>query len=501
MLSRIRFTSETLWASAIFVLLALTYVYVFPRWADPNQDSRLKMVVAVVDDGTFQIDKYLGNTVDYAKVNGHYYSDKAPGVAFLGMPVYALMRQLPFMDTLTERLQNSAAFQGTLREGGTGVNADKVRFALAQVAIAAVVGILPTALLCALMFLWLARMMPSVGARLAVVLGYGLLTPAFAYANTLYGHQLSAALLFGAFYLVSNFTKPVSMPKLLLVGVLLAYAVVTEYPVAVMTGLLYLYAAHRLWRLGQWQGLIWLSLSAGVIAAGWMAYNTYIFGGPLNLGYSYSELWVEQHHTGFMSLTLPSLQALVGIPFGLFRGLFVLAPWLVLAVPGFVFWWQVRQHRAEWLVALLNVLGIYFFNASSGMWWGGYAIGPRYLLPMLPFFVLAASFSVRRWQPARGFQLLFGLLCAWSFIATWGLTLAEQAFPPDFIFNPLLEYALPNWQAGNVARNLGVLIGLRGPASVLPLIGLWMAALGVFWLKPFGVRAAQLPLPQTGETV
>jgi hypothetical protein len=119
---------------------------------------------------------------------------------------------------------------------------------------------------------------------------------------------------------------------------------------------------------------------------------------------------------------------------------------------------------------------------------------------MLPFFVLAASFSVRRWQMGRGFRVLFGLLGAWSLIATWGLTLAEQAFPPDFIFNPLFEYALPNWQAGNVARNLGVLIGLRGPVSVLPLIGLWVAALGVFWLKPFGGRAAPLPLPQTGET-
>ncbi|MEZ4640043.1 MAG: hypothetical protein R2856_34645 [Caldilineaceae bacterium] len=62
----------------VLILLACTG-YVFPRWADPNQNSRLNMVVAVVDDGSLRIDEYVSNTVDYAKVGDHYYSDKAPG--------------------------------------------------------------------------------------------------------------------------------------------------------------------------------------------------------------------------------------------------------------------------------------------------------------------------------------------------------------------------------------------------------------------------------------
>ncbi len=77
---------------AIFFIALLSYAWFFPRWADPNQNSRLNMVVAVVDDGTFMIDKYVANTVDYAKVDGHYYSDKAPGTAFLGIPIYAGLR-------------------------------------------------------------------------------------------------------------------------------------------------------------------------------------------------------------------------------------------------------------------------------------------------------------------------------------------------------------------------------------------------------------------------
>lgn len=466
-----RLTAEHLAALGLFGLLVITYTYVFPRWADPNQDSRLKMVIAVVEDGTFQIDKYLGTTVDYAKVNGHYYSDKAPGVAFVGVPVYAALRQLPLVEMLTARLETHPAFQETLRESGTGVNPYKVRFAMAQIAIAFVVGVLPTAAMCALMYLWLARVCPSPSGRMLIVVSYALLTPAYAYANTMYGHQLSAALLFGAFFWISTTQTRFRVPALLAIGVLLSYAVVTEYPVMLMTGILYLYAAFRLYRLRQWHGILWLSLAAAVVAVGWMFYNATVFGGPLNLGYSYSEQWVTQHQTGFMSLTLPHPDALWGITFSEFRGLFFLAPWLLLALPGFWFWWKEQaDQRVELVVVLLCVLSITLFNSSSVMWWGGFAVGPRYLLPSLPMMVLATAFAFRRWAAHLWFKGLAAISLAWSLVAVWGLTLAEQAFPPDTIQNPLVAHALPNWLVGNIARNVGTLIGLRGIWSILPML-------------------------------
>ena len=231
-------TRDRLNALALFLLLLVSYAYTFPRWADPNQNSRLDMVVAVVDDGTFQIDKYVANTVDYAKVGDHYYSDKAPGAAFLGIPVYAALKvvlDLPVMDGLTDRLANSSAFQSTLRSEGSGVLKDKVRFALAQVAITFVVAVLPSALIGVMMYFLLAKFTDHAGHRAAVVLTYGLLTPAFAYATAFYGHQLSAALLLGAFYLVFMTETP-STKSLLFAGLLLGYSVVTEYPSLLMVG-------------------------------------------------------------------------------------------------------------------------------------------------------------------------------------------------------------------------------------------------------------------------
>jgi hypothetical protein len=464
----------------VFLILLLSYGYVFPRWADPNQNSRVNMVLAVVDDGTFIIDKYVANTVDYAKINGHYYSDKAPGAALLGMPVYYALREalrLPVMTQLTERLANSSAFQSTLRADGSGVNTDKVRFALAQIALALVTNAVPSALTGVLLYRLAARLTSRTAVRIAVALTWGLATPAVAYANAFYGHQLAAALLFGAFYLLWTRGSALSSRESLCVGFLCGYAVVTEFPAALIAIMLWGYA---LWQTRKQRVLMLpLTLAAAACAAGLMLYNDTVFGGPLELGYNNSELWTRQHSAGFMSLTMPHPEAMWGITFGLFRGLFVLSPVLLLAIPGLFIGLRDRAHRVEAWVATGAVLAMFLFNASSIMWWGGFAIGPRYLLPGLPFFVLGLIWVLRH---ANGWVIaLFVLLAAASLVLTWGLTLADQAFPSDTLRNPLLEYALPNWQAGNIARNLGTLAGIKGPSSLVPL-GIFAAILAVLFV-------------------
>jgi hypothetical protein len=118
------------------------------------------------------------------------------------------------------------------------------------------------------------------------------------------------------------------------------------------------------------------------------------------------------------------------------------------------------------------------FNASSGMWWGGFAVGPRYLLPALPFLAMGAAFAFVQWQGRVWFHWLARLLLVCSGVLVWGLTLAGQAFPPDSLRYPLIEYALPNWLQGNIARNVGTVLGFGGVWSLLPLlvfvaIGCW----------------------------
>jgi hypothetical protein len=125
---------------------------------------------------------------------------------------------------------------------------------------------------------------------------------------------------------------------------------------------------------------------------------------------------------------------------------------------------------------------MFLFNSSSIMWWGGFAVGPRYLLPMLPFMAVSLVTVFREWKGRAWARVSSVALGIWSLVATWGLTLAGQAFPPDTLRNPLVEYAWPRWQVGNVARNLGVFLHLPGVLSLVPLLVGIAALLAGLWL-------------------
>ncbi len=275
---------------------------------------------------------------------------------------------------------------------------DKVRFAIAQIVLSFVTNAVPTALLCALLYALLMQWGASRSAGIFVALAYGLLTPAFAYANSFYGHQLSAALLFIAFYLIHQFSlQSVDTPswfRLLCIGLLLGFSVITEYPALLMVLALLAYAFFMLRRRNEWKRIVFVVIGLAACAAVLLSYNTFVFGGPFKLGYGNSTLWEAQHSAGFMSLTYPNIDAAWGITFGLFRGLFILSPILLLALPGFVMWHRSRRLIPEFALALFSVSAMFLFNASSIMWWGGFAIGPRYLLPGLPFMALAIAFAI-----------------------------------------------------------------------------------------------------------
>src|SRR5271170_1396457 len=73
------------------VLISYAYFYQGGGW---NQNSRFDLVRAVMEQGTLRIDAYHENTDDKAFANGHYYSDKAPGLALLAVPIAGATRPL-----------------------------------------------------------------------------------------------------------------------------------------------------------------------------------------------------------------------------------------------------------------------------------------------------------------------------------------------------------------------------------------------------------------------
>jgi hypothetical protein len=159
--------------------------------------------------------------------------------------------------------------------------------------------------------------------------------------------------------------------------------------------------------------------------------------------------------------------------------------------------------RAEWVTTLAIVLGFYVLISASAQWWGGWSAGPRYLVPMLPFLVwpLTATLDrTARMTAGRrvGMQLITIGLVVISIVNVWTLTLGGQYYAPDDIKNPLIDYSGPRLIDGDVARNWGMIAGLRGSLSLLPLAILIISVFGATW---YATRQEGRPYAETIETL
>lgn len=487
----------------IFALLLACYAYVLPRWSDWNQNSRLNLVLAIVDDGTVSIDRYVANTGDYALFNGRTYTDKPPGLSFLALPVYVGLSpalDLPPVQERLERLAGGAAFGSTLQEDGSGLRTDKIRFAIAQYVLTLVVVATAGAALGVLIYLALGRLgVPPPLAALGAI-AYGLGSSAAPYAGNFYAHQVVAALLFGAFFVAwptrAGDTRP-AYASALLCGLLLGWAVISEYPVALPAAVIGLYALTR----RGWRWFAPLALGGALPLVLLVTYDMVAFGTPLPIGYAHSALWKDQHTTGFMSVTSPQIEALWGLTFGSFRGLFVRAPWLLLALPAYVVWWRSGKQRAEWWVLLLVPLTLTLFYGSSAMWWGGFAAGPRYIVPIIPFLALPAAWLLARLCVRPAGRAVAATLVAASVVLVWVEAVAAQLFPTDGVRATWTGYVLPAWTNGDIARNLGMAVDLTGPLSLAPLAILALAATALLLLAPLDGKARPQPAAQAPEGV
>lgn len=478
---------ERLDTLAIILLVLLCTAYTFPRWADWNQNSRFDLTFAMVEEGSLTIDCCVENTGDYALFEGHTYTDKAPGLSFAAVPAYVLWKAIGAvgLDAAANRMASGAAVQGTLRPGGSGLRADKMRFATALTFATLVTVALPAALASGLMFHFLAAFSTQRGYRIAVTFAYALATSAFAYSNAFYAHQFVAALLFTAFVLLFTLTAGrLVAARLTAVGLLLGLALISEYPAVLIAGVLIGYALFRLHsetRVDLKQSA-WLALGMLPPLLAAAAYHLAIFHTPWPVAYRYSALWQARHSVGFISISTPQLEALWGITFSPFRGLFFMSPVLLLSLWGGWYLWQQRAHRPALLVSAAAVTAFLAFNSASVMWWGGFAVGPRYLLPAIPFLAWPlVGFLARHGSTTWG-RGLFTALALVSIAITWSLTLAGQQFPEDSHRFPLLEYSWPLLQQGNVARNAGTVLGFSGWAS-LALLALAVALVVTGWLR------------------
>jgi len=477
----------------LFLTLLAAYSYTPPRWQDWNQNSRFDLTMAIVEQRTFRIDDYVANTGDYALVDGHAYSDKAPGLSLLAVPVYAATRvaQPLGLRALSERLATSGAFARTLTPGGEDLNNSRVDQMLALYLATIVCVAIPAAVMGVLLARLVERVAGCRTAGILAALTIGIASPVFTYAQAFYGHVPAAACLIGALgCIVLTDDQNLSNRRLFTVGFLLGAGVLFEYPTALAGLPIALWAVWRARGLAVAFGILGAVPPLATLAASnWIA-----FGTPRPVGYEHSALWQEQHSTGFLSITYPHLDAIWGISFSPFRGLFFFAPVLLLAVIGAVIALREPKQRSLVIVTLASFSALFLFVASSAMWWGGFAVGPRYLVPVVPMLAIPIGAVIARINASELATRLAGLACVATLAGVSALlvmatTFAGQNYPPDTIRRTLPNYVRPALQDGDVARNVAMIVNLSGIASLIPLT--IMLAVG-FALIGDGLRRQQV---------
>jgi len=223
----------------------------------------------------------------------------------------------------------------------------------------------------------------------------------------------------------------------------------------------------------------------------WGFYNASCFGSPFASSYRYLGRFSEISNTGFLGFTVPRWDAFWGITFSPYRGLFFVSPFLLWAVPGFYYFVRDREWRLEGVLSVTIVVTHLLLISSWYDWRGGFAIGPRNLLLILPYLVIAVAFCLRQFSHShmRPFaHVCFGLSLLLSFALIWVASTSGQDFPPITVANPLVEFFWPKFVAGDITRNLGMALGLRSWWSLLPPILLIGVAIGGLAWIPYGKR-------------
>ncbi|MCA9691695.1 MAG: hypothetical protein KC636_18965 [Myxococcales bacterium] len=464
----------------LLIAFAVTFAYFIgpPAW---NQNARLALTRALVEERTTAIDLAHHSTGDKSYRDGHFYCDKAPGTSLLALPSYAALhglRQLtggepPGMRVIPLDREEAAA--GRTPDPSDRKPGDRIRYNQAHrlalyVTRLCSVSLVALAGLVALYLLALRQLGDRRGAALVTAI-YGLATPALAYSVALYGHQLCADFLLIALAIVVLAPADRRAAPLWM-GACLGWAVLCEYPAAVPAGLLVGYAAlARGWRYAAWVivgGLPWAALLG--------LYHYAAFGDPLKTGYDF--VYLPEFAEGMRvryGIHAPDPRVLLELLFGSYRGLFYLAPALLLAAWGLAVE-LARAGDASWprrqISALaLAVLGYYLLvNSGYYMWDGGASLGPRHCVPALGLLALGLAPALRL---APRLSLALAALSALQMIV------ATSAAPEAPRFgDPLYSYAWPRLFAGAVgnygeATNLGRLLGLPGPLSLAPLLAVW----------------------------
>ena len=452
------------WLIAATLFVSYAYFYQGTGW---NQNSHFDLARALAEQHSVRIDRYEWNTGDKAFYEGHYYSDKAPGLSLAAVPAVSagavLARPLHVVRVVALQLYLANVLTSSL-----------------AIALAA-----------AMLFLTLLNWNIRPGAAAFAVVVFGLGTPMWIYATQFWGHALASACLVFAFAAADRLQQPGSFARQFamaaVLGLAAGWAVATEFPAAipaVMIGVMALVYCRRL--APSTKNFLWdataLCFTAGLCLVTILVYQKAAFGSPFRLGYEYVINYQDTLQHGALGLTYPKWHPLIALLFGKRCGLLLFAPILMVSPFGFRFLWRAGLPRLSLWVSAGIAIYYLLFNASYLHWQAGASFGPRYLSPGLPF---ACLFVAPVWERSRP-----AIKAVLAVLATYGVGVAlagvaARPVIPEAVTFPI-KAAMQAFVRGELyqqgeAWNLGLRVGLHGMLSLAPVIGVWAIAVLIWW--------------------
>lgn len=465
----------------VFFLLLITFGY-FYNDSGFNGNSRLGLTFGMVERKMLNL--YTGDievkdsplyTEDVAVYNGNYYTDKAIGSSVLAAivywPIYAITN-IFHASIPVETKKHLLTFLS--------------------------IGVLSAA--SGALIYWLSAYLSKSRLKAFVItMSLSLGTMLLPYSVSFFGHAQSAAFLFASFFLIflintpENLTLPIKGVNTFLIGLFMGLAFQIEYPTAILIPVLIVYYFYSVWKKGEIKRFVnyLLPFLGGLIPLLMIAcYNHAVFGTIFTSGYQYlaDTYFKEKMSVGFMGIGLPKLSVLFYETLHPAQGIFWLSPVLLLIFVGAFFMFKQKRFRIELAVSLAAFLAFLVMNSGYYMWWGGNSLGPRAVIPMLPFLCVPLSFVSKKWMPVLTalsvisiLQMVLASSCQFLIPANYIPTIGQDPF---FHYSNIYSNVMLQLLDGRFGWNIGkAWFGLNTWFSLVPLM-IAQAFLSILFFKP-----------------
>lgn len=370
----------------LFVVSSSIYFATTSGITSSNDGSHYALVRTMVENRSFALkgfDDYAeGNDIAITE-DGRLFSDRPPGTALLGALFYSAANWLPA----------SPAPLPTRHDAGN----PRLVFLMLLPSWA---GAGTVVLLYALM----RSLALSRAASLTAALMFALGTVHWKYSSVLFSHALSSFLVMLSLFLAIHIArqKDSHWANRLLLGFILGFSVLVEYSngLLVLIIIVHLFWQRRPFSSSKLATLLGPLVAGGVLSAAFLAfYNNANFGSPFRLSYAYAinYPWASSFSTTFNYPIAAGLRALLvwgsgdgwcdGTCYN--QGIFLISPLLLLAIPGWTFYWRKAKSACILTTAVFLVYLLLFAKHRTSH---GFTADGRYLVPFLSLAAIPIGF-------------------------------------------------------------------------------------------------------------